>query len=781
MGNCCQGSSSSTKHTQNGNDNAATTSSQGKDNEGQVPEDNGTASSLRDLGNLQKQSGGPQKEIDSRGSVTSVNDIKEIAQTLAIDTRTSGPSGREDERPQGAAQHQKEHSSVETILSGKGKPVIEDFPQGSNTDWDMQNQVLHQGHQDVGSDSQDVSSDPQEVHRQGSTSTNRLSHIRDGSDIDARVEQLKTKRLKVHGHAEYKLLRAKAKSGAADGPERVLIKMVEEFLRDPLKKVFLLTGAPGAGESAFSRWLECQLWDKYESSLDPIPLYINLPIDKPEEDMAAKLLQDAGFTEPQIRDMRHNRKFVLIYDGYDKNKHSENCYTSNRLNQPKEWRDQKVIGCSSSLEGNYLSRFHPRNPETDSSSLQEAEIIPFASSQQSLPQSKDRAMGNSPTVVEDSPHLQLTDLGPNKEQVLATTIDSMAHSRTEEKLFQTQGANPDTGFGFGSAQSQNDADVNGVQVTVEPSSATEDCKDADVNGVQVAVEPSLVTEDCEVHSCAYSPDGTSFIVGLDNGEINMYKTSSWERFRILKGHEDSVKCVAYSPKGDQIASASQDLTVKLWDSGSGSLLYTMVDHLDYVNCIAYHPQGYQAASASDDRTVRIWDTTTGKCLQTLSGHDGGVSCVTYSPNGKQIASASEDLTIRLWNVDTKEYKPVLSGHTGQVCDVAYSPQGDQVASASVDGTLRLWNVETGKCIFTINGHADGVLCVTFSPVGDQLASGGIDTTVKLWNVESGTCLGSLTGHSDPVMSVVYSPEGKQIFSGSRDKTVRLWNMPNQDQ
>jgi hypothetical protein len=40
-------------------------------------------------------------------------------------------------------------------------------------------------------------------------------------------------------------------------------------------------------------------------------------IDKPEIDMIAKQLRRDEFTEPQIREMKHHRKFILICDGYD--------------------------------------------------------------------------------------------------------------------------------------------------------------------------------------------------------------------------------------------------------------------------------------------------------------------------------------------------------------------------------------------------------------------------------------------------------------------------------
>ena len=307
----------------------------------------------------------------------SVNDTKETTQALSVHATTSGPSEREDNgSPSTAPIPPGEHPSTGTTLPPTDTLAMEDALHEPNTEME----TLYQKPQDV-----EPNQCLQDVTSHELTSPILSNHGQDGPGTETRVGQLKTDRLMDPGDVEYTPFQAKPRLGAADGPERLLTEMVDEFLDDSQKKVFLLTGAPGAGKSAFCRWLELRLWHKYESEEDQIPLYINLTdINEPEDDMTAKRLQDAGFTDPQIRELKQYRKFVLICDGYDRNIHSKNLYTSNRLNQPKEWKAQMVISCCNShLEDNYLNRFHPGNPETDSSLLQEAVITPFASGQQS--------------------------------------------------------------------------------------------------------------------------------------------------------------------------------------------------------------------------------------------------------------------------------------------------------------------------------------------------------------------------------------------------------------
>jgi WD40 repeat protein len=176
---------------------------------------------------------------------------------------------------------------------------------------------------------------------------------------------------------------AKSSLQAPDEYRFPLMEKVKEFLYSD-QMVFLLVGDSGSGKSSFSLELECHLWQTYKEG-DIIPLHINLPaISKPEHDMIAKQLRKAEFTEPQIRELKLHRKFVLICDGYDESQQTHNLYTSNRLNQVGEWYAKMVISCrSENLGVDYRDRFQPgdRNHHSDTSLLREAVITPFSMDQ----------------------------------------------------------------------------------------------------------------------------------------------------------------------------------------------------------------------------------------------------------------------------------------------------------------------------------------------------------------------------------------------------------------
>ncbi|KAG0019265.1 hypothetical protein BGZ80_006045 [Entomortierella chlamydospora] len=347
-------------------------------------------------------------------------------------------------------------------------------------------------------------------------------------------------------------------------------------------------------------------------------------------------------------------------------------------------------------------------------------------------------------------------------------------------------------------------------------------RQADLSGAQLSGvlfgELPYLKENSSIESCAYSPDGSKFAVGLADGDISLYETLNWSKVGELKGHTKDVCClafsvtsdrlasgsndmtvrlwdtdtfncihtfeghrsnvasVAYSPKGDQLASGSDDKTLKLWNVENGNCIHTLLGHIGEVVTVQYSPDGDQVVSGSKDKLVKLWDVGTGNCIQSLKGHSGAIARVLYSPKGDHFISASLDCTLRLWDAGTGGCVHILRGHGSSVISVAYSPKGNQIASGSWDNTVRMWDIETGACVHTLEGHSDWVHTVAYSSKGDRIASGSDDFTVRLWDVESGSCIQTLQGQNLKVTSVLYSPDGNQIASGSSDKTVRLWDV-----
>ncbi|KAG0311949.1 hypothetical protein BGZ99_009819 [Dissophora globulifera] len=163
---------------------------------------------------------------------------------------------------------------------------------------------------------------------------------------------------------------------------------VKEFLESE-RKVLLIWGDSGAGKSTFNKELERELWNDYNNCKDRIlktqkriPISVSLPtVDKPETDLIGRQLRDAHFSEAQIQELKANRDFVLVCDGYDEYQQKRNLYDFNRLNRPGQWKAQLVISCRCEYLGydyRYLFRPEDRQDQMGEALLQEAVIAPFS-------------------------------------------------------------------------------------------------------------------------------------------------------------------------------------------------------------------------------------------------------------------------------------------------------------------------------------------------------------------------------------------------------------------
>ena len=282
-------------------------------------------------------------------------------------------------------------------------------------------------------------------------------------------------------------------------------------------------------------------------------------------------------------------------------------------------------------------------------------------------------------------------------------------------------------------------------------------------------------------STAISQNGSIFVIGEDNGKINLWDVNQRSKRETLKGHSSLFKGKGLLPS---IVSGAFNLpqNPNIWS-------------------LTFSSNGKMLASGSLDRTVQLWDIEKSKKLVTFKGHKGGITAVAFSKDGNTLASGDEKNVIKLWDLKTKQNRATLNEHTNGVYALAFSPDGKTLASGSSDGTIRFWNPVTGRKINTFStGHIESVQAIAFSVNDSTLSSAAFNGTVDVWNLKSreeiNTFIDAQNDSCNAVVlssdakllacqgsnSILFNPSGISRRGGGKSRdTIQLWDVDTSDE
>jgi WD40 repeat protein len=265
---------------------------------------------------------------------------------------------------------------------------------------------------------------------------------------------------------------------------------------------------------------------------------------------------------------------------------------------------------------------------------------------------------------------------------------------------------------------------------------------------------------------AFSPDGKMLASVSGHVLPRLWDVAGRKEIRPLG--EQGVGCaVAFSPDGGTLALGMDDGAVVLRDPATGQERRRFVACRGCVDCVAFSPDGSALLTGGDRSPLRLWDPATGQERRDLGGVAEEARLGTWSPDGRTLALWGADQVVRLWDVPSRRLRELGEGHRCRVHALAVAPDGRTVASAGEDGDLRLWETATGRPLSCWRGHGPGqeALCVAFSLDGKTLASGGSDGAVRLWDAATGQERARFQTADAQVWGVAFAADGRSLFAG----------------
>jgi WD40 repeat protein/tRNA A-37 threonylcarbamoyl transferase component Bud32 len=244
-------------------------------------------------------------------------------------------------------------------------------------------------------------------------------------------------------------------------------------------------------------------------------------------------------------------------------------------------------------------------------------------------------------------------------------------------------------------------------------------------------------------SLAFSPDHRYLASATHDGRVKIYDPSTGNELRTLSragSSWPSAKLLAFSPDGKLLASAYSK-EVAVWETASWQKSRVLKGHQWKVGCLAFSPNGKWLASGSHDSDcvngeVKVWDLDTGGEWRNLLPKEGGANSVAFSPDGKWLAVGSFSFKrgATIWELPSGKELLVLRGLTGWVTGIAFTPDGKRLVSASSDQTVKIWDPANGNELLTLRGLTHDPNCLALSPDGWRIAvSGDLDSTIKVWD------------------------------------------------
>lgn len=304
-----------------------------------------------------------------------------------------------------------------------------------------------------------------------------------------------------------------------------------------------------------------------------------------------------------------------------------------------------------------------------------------------------------------------------------------------------------------------------------------------------------------INSISFSPDSRTLAVGTENGEAQLWDTSSGEHKKTFSRRDYfyGVDTVFIMPNGRTLVVVYSS-RVDLWDITTGLRKNTLSTDenqtpTETVNNLpnmymslggrknSFSSDGKTVASGSGNDSFRFWDFATRKEIKTLKAEPSGGygELLSFSSDLRTLAIANYSQKrfdriweINLWDVNTQTKKKIIETETFfGIPFLVFSPDGNFIAS-HIDEAIRIWDVNTGKEKKKFKGHEITGATVAFSTDNRTLVSASYDM-LRFWDIDTGKVKKTKAGYGASFRNVSLSQDA-QTLTSICSRSFRLWNL-----
>ncbi len=268
----------------------------------------------------------------------------------------------------------------------------------------------------------------------------------------------------------------------------------------------------------------------------------------------------------------------------------------------------------------------------------------------------------------------------------------------------------------------------------------------------------------------WAPDGEALAVATLAGSVFVLDGDSGKELAKGEGHPGGAMSVAFSPDGTRFVTGGQDGVIALW-TRDGERKQTQYGGGSWVDHVVWSPEGDCLATAAG-RIVRVW-TPELDLVAEVTGYESTISSMFWLPGSTQIVTSCYG-GLQFLEVGDYEWARRLDWR-GSVLAAAPSPDGHYIAAGNQDASVHVWNSRTGRDL-RMSGYHTKVRELAWSPDGKLLATGGGES-ITLWSFAGRGPAGSkpevLHGHEGRVTGLAFTRDGRLISCGD-DGGLLVW-------
>jgi eukaryotic-like serine/threonine-protein kinase len=296
----------------------------------------------------------------------------------------------------------------------------------------------------------------------------------------------------------------------------------------------------------------------------------------------------------------------------------------------------------------------------------------------------------------------------------------------------------------------------------------------------------LCAHNDRTESLDFSPDGAWLVSGSRDGEIKLWRTSTFiDPVDVPVGGTPAA--IEFSPCGRYFALATKSEAgawqMNLLDARTGVLLWSasVASSPNAVWCanarhFAFSPDGNEIACAEGE-SVRTLDVLSGqtKATHSLPTNDSPAS-VAYSPDGRFLNVQWPYTKTLVLDLVLGNKSDQLQGISKNGLGMLRTMHGDVLLDIEPSHNLTLRAPFSREPVATLSGPTEAVSRAVITKDGRFLACGGREGIVYFWDLNTPSLRGKCVGHEAAIRDLVFSPTGHAILSQSDDGTVRLWDL-----